>query len=76
MRIELETELSQELIAEGRARDLVRKIQLKRKELGCELTEKVKTTLPDWPAEFTDDIRKGTLSETIVKGDEFLVERI
>jgi isoleucyl-tRNA synthetase len=37
----LSTELTDELVAEGLARDLVRVIQDRRKELGCEFTDRI-----------------------------------
>jgi isoleucyl-tRNA synthetase len=37
----LSTELTDELIAEGLARDLIRAIQDRRKELGCEFTDRI-----------------------------------
>ncbi len=74
--VDLDTKLTPLLIAEGKARELVREIQLKRKELGCGLTDKVKVTLPDWPKEFTQYIKKETLSEEINKGISIIVENI
>ncbi|MGL6227254.1 MAG: isoleucine--tRNA ligase [Thermoguttaceae bacterium] len=38
----LSTELTEELLAEGRARELVRMIQDRRKELGCEYTDRIR----------------------------------
>ena len=63
LRVELDTKLTPDLIAEGKARELVRKIQLKRKDLGCRLTEKVQVTLSDWPEQFTNYIKKETLTK-------------
>ena len=37
----LATDLTDELIAEGRARELVRAIQDRRKEIGCEYTDRI-----------------------------------
>ncbi|MCL2347815.1 MAG: DUF5915 domain-containing protein, partial [Planctomycetaceae bacterium] len=38
----LSTELTEELLAEGRARELVRLIQDRRKEIGCEYTDRIR----------------------------------
>uniref|UniRef100_A0A7C4M5Q3 Isoleucine--tRNA ligase n=1 Tax=candidate division CPR3 bacterium TaxID=2268181 RepID=A0A7C4M5Q3_UNCC3 len=74
--VELDTFLSSRLKAEGEARELVRKIQLARKEIGCKITDEVLVYLPNWPLEFTDYIKKETLAKEITKKDEFLVEKI
>jgi isoleucyl-tRNA synthetase len=41
----LSTELTDELIAEGYARELVRAIQDRRKEIGCEYTDRIQVAL-------------------------------
>ncbi len=74
--VELDTKLTPLLIAEGKAREIVRQIQLKRKELGCGLTDRVRVTLSDWPKEFTQYIKKETVSEEINKGKNIIVENI
>jgi isoleucyl-tRNA synthetase len=74
--VELDFKLTPQLIAEGQAREWVRKIQLKRKEIGCGITDKVNVTLPDWPAEFTDYIKKETLAASITKSDDLSVTKV
>ena len=69
MEVELDTKLSPELISEGKARELVRQIQMKRKELGCGLAEKVNIELPDYPKEYEDYIKRETLSDKITQGN-------
>lgn len=71
--VELNTKLTLELVAEGQMRDLVRKIQEERKTLGKRLDEFVNVTLPDWPKEFEDEIKRRALVEKLFKG-EFKVE--
>ena len=73
--VELETTLTPELIAEGEARELVRQIQQARKEVGCGLSETVTVTLPDWPEEFTDYIKKETLADELIKGSGLAIKR-
>ncbi|MBI4099703.1 class I tRNA ligase family protein, partial [Candidatus Microgenomates bacterium] len=68
LKVELDTKLTPELIAEGQARELVRQIQEARKEAGTALDQKVVVTLPDWPKEFTDYITSRTLATKIVQG--------
>lgn len=66
-------EISKELADEGEARDLIRKIQGKRKEAGCNLDELVTVELPGWPKKFEDYIKKETLARKLVKGVEVKV---
>src|SRR5260221_425330 len=71
----LDTKLTPSLIEEGKMREIVRDIQEARKELGTRLDELVKVTLPHWPEEFEDEIKKRALVSTISKGS-FKVERL
>ncbi len=74
--VELDSKLTTELIAEGEARELVRKIQLARKEINCKLTDKVVVYLPSWPIEFTEYIKKETLAKKIIKKNEFSIQKL
>ncbi len=58
----------------GEARDIIRSIQQKRKEMGTSLTQKVTVSLPFWPEEFEEEIKKKALVEKLVKSEEFKVE--
>jgi len=73
--VELDTTITPELKAEGEMRDLVRKIQEARKELGTKLDEMVSVTLEDWPKDFEDEIKKRALVSKISRGN-FKVERL
>ena len=57
-------------IAHGEAREIVRSIQAKRKELKVELTDYVTVTLPSWPKEHEEWIKKQTLARELKKGHE------
>ena len=59
----------------GQARELIRQIQIARKEAGCDLAEKVSVTLPAWPKEFEKEIKKQTLSQELVKGEKLSINR-
>jgi isoleucyl-tRNA synthetase len=54
----LATELTPELLAEGLARDIVRIVQDRRKEIGCEYTDRIEVGLVTQSAELTAAIEK------------------
>jgi isoleucyl-tRNA synthetase len=54
----LATELTPDLIAEGLARDVVRIIQDRRKEIGCQYTDRIKIGLVTESAELAEAIEK------------------
>ncbi len=66
--VELNTELTPELIAEGKARDAMRQIQQLRKDAGVGVHDQVKVELPDWPTDWTEQIQTKTKS-TLSKGE-------
>ncbi|HSX40306.1 MAG TPA: class I tRNA ligase family protein, partial [Candidatus Saccharimonadales bacterium] len=74
--LSLDTNLTDELIAAGKSRDIIRQIQEERKKLGTSLAEKVNVTLPDWPEEFENEIKKKALVQNLEKGDKFSVSRV
>ena len=74
-RFELDTKITPELETEGKARDLIRDIQVARKEAGCNLDEKVEVVLPSWPKEFEQEIKKQTLASGITKGEKLEIVR-
>lgn len=68
----LATELTEELIREGLARELVRTIQDRRKEMGCQFTDRIVVGIVTESAEvrsaiaqFGDYIRGETLAVTV-----------
>lgn len=73
--VELNTNITKELENEALARDLVRKIQEERKNLGTSLDEKVNVMLPDWPSELESEIKRKALIGKLTKG-EFSVSKI
>ena len=71
-----EIKVSEDLLAkEGQAREIVRKIQIMRKELGLTVTDKINLVLTSWPKEFTDYIKRETLSLNLKSGSKDQVER-
>jgi len=71
----LNIDITPELKAEGEARELVRQIQEERKKLGTSMDERVNVTLPDWPSEFEEYIKRNALIEKLEKGDTLTVNR-
>lgn len=76
LEINLVKELTPELIAEGEAREIVRAIQDARKEMKTAMDEYVEVTLPSWPEEFEDYIKKQTLTKNLKKGDALKVTKM
>ncbi len=71
----LATELTPELVREGLARDLVRAIQDRRKEIGCEFTDRIRVGIETDDAEvgaaveaFNDYIAGETLADEVLLG--------
>ncbi|HVT00836.1 MAG TPA: isoleucine--tRNA ligase [Patescibacteria group bacterium] len=74
-RVHLNTHITPELEQEREAREIIRKIQGARKDLGTDLSEKVFVELPSWPKEFEDEIKRKALVSELKNGDEFKVVR-
>jgi isoleucyl-tRNA synthetase len=72
----LDTELTPELISEGEYRDLVRSIQVLRREADLQVNDKIKIYSPNWPKSFESQILKKTLAVSIEAGDTLKVEKI
>ncbi len=75
IQVSINTELTPELEAEGKAREIIRKIQEERKKLETSLSEKVIVSLESWPKEFEDYIKQHALVKEITKG-EFEVKKL
>ncbi len=73
--VELDTNLTDELIAEKEAREIVRKIQEERKKVGTTMDEKIDVILEEWPQAFEEYIKKNALVNSLSKG-EFEVKRL
>jgi isoleucyl-tRNA synthetase len=74
-KIELDTLLTDDLIAERQAREIVRMIQEERKKIGTSLDEKIDVVLLEWPNNFENYIKKNALINSLVKG-EFQIRRL
>jgi len=74
--ITLDTVLSNELIEEGQYRDILRQIQVLRKETGLDHLDKIKIQAPQWPKSFEKDLLSKTLATEISVGSELKIEKI
>ncbi len=73
MSAEYNTNLTNELILEGKLRELVREIQSKRKELGTKPDQLVSLQLPEEYFKFADILKKKVLAKNIINGKELKV---
>lgn len=60
----------------GEAREIIRQIQGERKNLGTSLTEQVDVALPSWPEAFEEEIKKKALVRNLSHGEVFSVSKI
>lgn len=64
------------LSKEGEAREIIRKVQQLRKKQKLSVTEKIILTLPSWPKEYEELIKRKTLSMEINWGSEIKIKKI
>ncbi|MDP2721067.1 MAG: class I tRNA ligase family protein, partial [bacterium] len=68
-KVVFDTKLTSVLEKEGEARDLIRRVQEKRKEAGVTFSDEVLVYLPSWPREFGELIKRETLAKKLLRGD-------
>ena len=76
--VALDTTLDDELIREGRVRELVHRLNAMRKDAGLELTDRIVVTLGPDDADLLDDaewVRRETLAVEVFVGDETAIEK-
>jgi len=76
LKVELDTNINEELKIEGEVRDLIRQIQELRKTAGCLLDEKVIVYIPNVQKAFEDFIKKQTLASEIHEGETLSIKRL
>lgn len=74
--VTMDTTLTPELIAEGKARDLIRQIQKARQQAGVDLDQPVIVTLPDWPKQYEAVIKQKVLAAQLVKGSAISIKPV
>ena len=70
------TDQSNQNIEAGQARDIIRSIQQKRKELGTTMMQLVDVSLPSWPQAFEEEIKRKALVSSLKVSDAFSVEAL
>jgi isoleucyl-tRNA synthetase len=73
--VALDLTLDEELELEGRARELIHRVNTMRKEAGLEITDRIVLTLPGDLAEHREWIARETLAERVESGDELQIEK-
>ncbi|MBI4129730.1 isoleucine--tRNA ligase [Candidatus Roizmanbacteria bacterium] len=73
--VELNTTITEELKAEGDARNFIRTIQNLRKKQRLHLTDKIIIHAPNWPETFVSEIKEKTLATAIRRADMLRIER-
>ncbi len=73
--IDLDSHLTEDLISERKAREIVRMIQEERKKISTAMDERIDLVLEDWPIAYEGYIKKNALVNSLSKG-EFEVKRI
>lgn len=73
--VSFDTKITPELEEEGRAREIIRKIQEERKALGTNPADKVNVFIPQWPEKFAEYIKKKALANSITKAETFSVKK-
>ncbi len=66
----LDLALTPSLLEEGQARDIVREIQGLRKDMVCDVDERIDVELKSWPGSFEDYIKKETLAKSLKIGEK------
>ncbi|OGY28333.1 MAG: hypothetical protein A2Z42_03130 [Candidatus Woykebacteria bacterium RBG_19FT_COMBO_43_10] len=74
-KVSLDTQITQELEAEGEARDLIREIQEKRKEAKVAFDSLVTVYAPDWPKKYEDLIKRETLAKELVRAKIIKIQK-
>lgn len=73
--VSLNKELTRELISEGEAREIVRRIQEERKKLGTSLNEKVNVFIENFPNNYEKYIKNEALVDNLTVSKHFRVEK-
>jgi len=73
LKVELDTKITPELAAEGKARELIRQIQILRRKARLNLTDKITIFAPSWPKKWEKEILTRTNAVAIKEGQELKI---
>jgi len=73
--VSLDTTITPELQSEGEYRDLIRNIQVLRKNQGLQVQDRIKIIAPSWPKEFESQLLEKTLADSITVGNILSLEK-
>ncbi len=76
LKVELDTKITPTLQEEGKARELIRKIQQLRKDNGLTLKDRIEIGLPEWPKSFEEMILKMTLATKITQAEKIEIKKV
>lgn len=74
--VTLDTTLTPELEAEGRAREIVREVQQLRKEQNVPIDGEIVLTLAEWPTEWEEYIRQRTKARELKQGEATAIQAL
>jgi isoleucyl-tRNA synthetase len=72
IQVEIDTNLTPELKAEGQAREIMRQIQVLRRKASLKVGEKVTVSIPDWPQAWQQEIELKT-NTVLTKGSTTII---
>jgi isoleucyl-tRNA synthetase len=75
LEVNLDTTITPQLKAEGEARDLIRQVQIERRNMGLKLTDKIRIKAKNWPKKIEKDILQKTGAISIEKAENLSVEK-
>lgn len=74
--VELDMEITPELAKEGEAREIIRNIQKMRKEQDMTLKDSIEVSMPSWPVEFEEMIKKQTNTVSLTKSESLEIRKL
>jgi len=73
LKVEFDTKITLELKAEGEVRELIRQVQILRREAGLSLDDKITIHAPSWPKKWEKEILTRTGAKEIKKGKKLKI---
>ena len=74
LKVILDTRMTPLLEKEGEARELIRLLQTARQKASLSPGQPIEATLPSWPKEFTEEIKKKTGARVLKEGEEIVIK--